>query len=387
MTVSRWKIMACTLGLSLGGLAICAGQSSEKLNMPHRSAEAIHLATEPAPLDLPVSNKPASLPTAPATLPPLVEPVATVVPIEPMVPNLVPVSDIAVPAAPLIAVEHEAVPEPVKAVHEMLPMPRAIGQREDPLIVDVDLALPVDRSPPPAVAPMSLRETTVVAPPAPEVLEPTAPAPVNPPAVGQIAPPVTVVETPLPMFKGQPNDPPPLIDVAPPAHDRPADSAPRVTSPDRPRAIAPAKAQVSVPPPAMPASPSKLKMLMRLGDGKPRFEIRQMNGEDLLLKVYGEKIEMQSPADGLKASPIAGVTASGQVRFVGPGIQGTCDQLSVLSGTGEVMLKGNVLLKTKRGKTWSELTADKMIYQIGSSGASSSHRSNPVSPVNYKPMD
>ncbi len=126
-------------------------------------------------------------------------------------------------------------------------------------------------------------------------------------------------------------------------------------------------------------------MLMRLGDGKPRFEIRTSDSVALLLKVYGEKIEMQSAPEGAKASPIAGVSAIGKVRFNGPGIEGTCDQLTVLSGTGEVMLKGNVHVKTKRGKTWNEMTTEKMIYQIGGSGLSTPGATHtPVRPTAYQ---
>ena len=110
-------------------------------------------------------------------------------------------------------------------------------------------------------------------------------------------------------------------------------------------------------------------MLLRMGVGSPRFEIRSSNGEELLLKVYAEKIEMKNAPEGVKAHPLAGVTAAGKVKFSAPGIEGTCDELSILSGTGEVMLKGSVHLKTKlKAKAWSEMTADKMIYQIGSTG-------------------
>jgi hypothetical protein len=123
---------------------------------------------------------------------------------------------------------------------------------------------------------------------------------------------------------------------------------------------------------------------MRLGDGKPRFEIRNSESVELLLKVYGEKIEMQSAPEGAKASPIAGVTAVGRVHFTGPMIEGSCDQLMVLSGTGEVLLKGNVHVKTKRGKTWSEMTTEKMIYQIGASGQTRPTAGNAIQPTLYQ---
>jgi hypothetical protein len=133
---------------------------------------------------------------------------------------------------------------------------------------------------------------------------------------------------------------------------------------------------------APPIGASKLKMLLRLGDGKPRFEIRNTESTELLFKVFGEKVELQSAPEGMQASPIAGVTAVGQVRFVGPGIEGTCDQLSVLSGTGEVLLKGNVHMKTKHGKAWNEVTGEKMIYQIGANGLSTTSNGSVV-PASY----
>ena len=107
-------------------------------------------------------------------------------------------------------------------------------------------------------------------------------------------------------------------------------------------------------------------MLLRMGDGQPRFEIRNTSTTELLLKVYGEKVEMQTPPES--RSSLAGVTAIGRVRFTAPGIEGTCDHLTILSATGEVFMKGNIRMKTKHGKAWSEMTAEKMVYQIGTSG-------------------
>lgn len=124
-------------------------------------------------------------------------------------------------------------------------------------------------------------------------------------------------------------------------------------------------------------------MLMRLGDGTPRFEIRNSTGEELLFKVYGEKMELQQSPDSSRASSLAGVTAIGNVRFTGPGVEGTCNQLSILSGTGEVLLKGNIHMKTKKGKTWSELTAEKMIYQIGYAALLPPGGASRIAPASY----
>jgi hypothetical protein len=76
MTISRFKIMACTLGLSLGGLAISAGQSNDKLNAPDKAPAPTPRQTEPPPIVVPVSSKPVLPPTAPETLPPIALPEA-----------------------------------------------------------------------------------------------------------------------------------------------------------------------------------------------------------------------------------------------------------------------------------------------------------------------
>jgi hypothetical protein len=139
--------------------------------------------------------------------------------------------------------------------------------------------------------------------------------------------------------------------------------------------------------PLAPSTPkageaTKLKMLLRMGDGQPRFEIRNSGTTEMLMKVYGEKIEMQAPPDA--KSTLAGVTAIGRVRFTAPGLEGTCDHLTILSGTGEVLLKGNIHLKTRHGKAWSEMTAEKMVYQIGTAGLTAPGTPR-VTPASYIP--
>jgi hypothetical protein len=220
---------------------------------------------------------------------------------------------------------------------------------------------------------------------------PTAPAPRTPDVLQTIPPPNPPVESsPIRLVPSPvaPVDPPsrnltPLAPVDPPSRTPPADPLPPMVTPPPPTIdLRPAPQ----PQPPLAAATNRLKMLMRLGDGKPRFEIRHSDSVELLLKVYGERVEMQSPPEGANASPIAGVTAVGKVRFTGPMIEGTCDQLTVLSGTGEVLLKGNVHVKTKRGKTWSEMTTEKMIYQIGASGLTTSTGTNPIQPTVYEGM-
>jgi hypothetical protein len=328
MTISRWKIMACSLGLSLGSLAIYADQPNNKSNSTNKPTAQTPQATEPPPSVVPASKTTTS-PMVADTLPPATLPTPPISIPTPAVKDL----EITPPPgtlAPPVAVEQELIPDPPAAPNpEKLPPPMA-------------------PSTPPPVAKYLLKNPGTA---------PIDPLIANPPSPMFSPPPSNIV---------QPISPPPTVPpgIYPPSlpHDR--GMPPMITSPPT----------VPLPPipPSIKMPTSKLKMLVRLGDGKPRFEIRNSSGENLLLKVYGEKIEMQSVPDTVKGSPIAGVAAIGKVRFTGPGVEGTCDQLSILSGTGEVMLKGNIHLKSKRGKTWSEITTEKMVYQVGTSSTAPS---------------
>jgi hypothetical protein len=109
-----------------------------------------------------------------------------------------------------------------------------------------------------------------------------------------------------------------------------------------------------------------VKLTLRLGSGEPRFEIRDKNTDDVMFKVIAEGIELKQPEKTPVKSSMTGLKASGMVRFFGPGIEGTCSELTLISGSGELLLAGNVHLKTKRGRIWSEVNSDKMMLYIGS---------------------
>ena len=106
---------------------------------------------------------------------------------------------------------------------------------------------------------------------------------------------------------------------------------------------------------------TKFRILLRVGEGEPTFEVR--SGDDLVLKVACERVDVKSPEKG---SGLAAVKASGKVRFAGFGAEGTCDELSFLAGTGEVMMTGavNVKVKDKLGRVESELSADSAKYRL-----------------------
>lgn len=342
MSLNRWKVLACTLTVGVGGLAVFATDPAPK-------SEA---TKEPAPIPN-LTVKPAS-PANGTDTPP--------------------------PATPVKGDEFELT----------IPVPPAPVKAEEPAKKPTDAPVfePVDSNPPPIVPVKGEADAkkpeptkkddvpTIALPPVPtkpEVKDPFK----------RSDPQDKTVNTPkfdVPNLKSPPAASPPVRDLMKP--DPPAKPvAPEIVVPG-PRPDVPPVVLNPTPNPApkvpeqvevpattatpKPADAAKLKMLLRMGDGQPRFEIRSTSTTDLLLKVYGEKIEMQSPPDS--RSTLAGVTAVGRVRFTAPGIEGTCDHLRILSATGEVLLEGSIHLKSKHGKGWSEMTAEKMVYQIGSSG-------------------
>jgi hypothetical protein len=139
-------------------------------------------------------------------------------------------------------------------------------------------------------------------------------------------------------------DPPaPAVEIQP---TRPA------AVPDRaPAAVAPAHADV------------KFRIVLRVGEGEPMFEVK--NGDNLVLKVACEKVDIKSPEKG----GLSEVTARGKVRFAGFGAEGVCDELKFFAGTGEVSMSGDVKVqvKDKLGRVESELTTATLKYRIDAS--------------------
>ena len=115
-------------------------------------------------------------------------------------------------------------------------------------------------------------------------------------------------------------------------------------------------------------SASKFRIVLRVGEGEPTFEVR--SGDDLLLKVMCEKVDIKSPEKGPGPSI---VKATGKVRFTGFGAEGTCDELAFLAGTGEVDMTGSVRIhvKDRLGRVESELSTETMKYKIDPSATGS----------------
>jgi hypothetical protein len=146
---------------------------------------------------------------------------------------------------------------------------------------------------------------------------------------------------------------------SPPA---PASQAPPVvkTLEPQPAFVAPPSPAV-VPASSVSAAAAKFRIVLRVGEGEPKFEVR--NGDDLILKVISEKIDVKSPEKG---NGLSSVKASGKVHFAGFGAEGTCEELSFLAGTGEVTLTGHVKIqvKDKLGRVESELATETVKYRI-----------------------
>jgi hypothetical protein len=108
---------------------------------------------------------------------------------------------------------------------------------------------------------------------------------------------------------------------------------------------------------------SKFRIVLRVGEGEPTFEVK--NGDNLVLKVACEKVDIKSPEKG----GMSEVIARGKVRFAGFGAEGSCDELKFFAGNGEVSMSGDVkvVVRDKLGRVESELTSTTLKYKIDAS--------------------
>jgi hypothetical protein len=186
----------------------------------------------------------------------------------------------------------------------------------------------------------------------------------NPPPVFADSPKPPAFDVPKPVDNPEPKQPsvtgvPPFVDAPDPYHVPPAPPlAQAFAGVDRTPTPAPTVAITQL----TPRTAGQFKMCLRMGGtDQPRFEI--MDKDIPLLKVQCERIELRSDQ---------GVTAMGQVRLHGSGLDGTCDQLAISCTTCEVELKGNVKLNCYRGGASSQVSAEQMKFQLKGTGEVSS---------------
>jgi len=354
MLLSRWKMMAGVLGVTLGGLAAVAGQCPKM----DSSKTSRHQANLPPDIELP---KPSGIPSAgsPSAKTPAA-PSAPAVPAAPA-PGLPSLPTVELPPAPPAA----QLPEVPKTTGPgpQLPTPTPLPATTP---ATPPLALPAVPATP--VIPASGTDTK-------PLLPPPGPAPTEP-----TAKPTPPVASPTP-FDLTPSVPETKPTLPKPTQSTPSQSVPSF-SPPAPPAIDPAPVLQPTDPLVEPsprkspkpdvsdapkATATKYRILLRVGEGEPTFEVKY--GDDLVLKVICEKIDIKSPEKG--AAGLSAVKASGKVRFVGFGAEGTCEELSFLAGTGEVSMAGAVKIqvKDKLGRIESELSTETMKYKIDPSAA------------------
>lgn len=360
MTLSRWKLMAGVLGVSLGGLAAFAGPCSKSdANKTARSSDPVPGVDLPAPPAVP----PAGSGSAPKLPPlpdkgPVVPPPAVEVPAPPPPGGVDPLK--LLPTPPMPAGDLPKLPPAGPAPAPVLP------------IIPAPAADPVKKPEAPPTLPAVPGSAPAVPPPALPGLSADAPKP-----VAAVTLPTPAVDAPKLEFTKPAATPPALTEpagssqekmlVPPPALGAtPPAVKPTATDPV-PEAAAAGLKPVAGTAPVAPAvaavanAATKFRIVLRVGEGEPTFEVRC--GDDLLMKVACEKVDVKSPEKGGGPSE---VTARGNVRFAGFGSTGTCESLVFQAGSGSVQMTGNVNIKVKDklGRTESELTTASVTYKL-----------------------
>jgi hypothetical protein len=113
--------------------------------------------------------------------------------------------------------------------------------------------------------------------------------------------------------------------------------------------------------PPVASAQHRYRVLLRVGEGEPNFEVKC--GDELVLKVICERVDMKSPEKG--SEPMT-LKASGRVRFAGFGAEGICDELTFQAGTAEVLMAGkvNIRVKDKLGRVESEFSTEAAKYKL-----------------------
>lgn len=330
MRLTRWKLMAGVLGLSMCGLAALAEPACRSMGITSRAddpkpdtekpVDAAKSLPLPAPIPLPANTE----------VPP---------PVIPAVSDTKPV----------------ALPSPVPVDVKPIPLP----EKNDPKItpaVDIKLLEDVHKVQNPPVVLPTLSEdlgkkggVTPIPTPTPPKVDPT-PVPVGAPTIPMYSDPVVPVKNEKPA-------PQPVPDLPPKRTDIPFTPKEEV----KPLVVEPVKPVGEPAKPAGVAAAKKLKVMLHLSDDKPWFEVR--DGEDLVLKVTADAVNLSATAD--KNRPAGVLVALGGVQFRTLGGYGTCDELQVVPGTGEVVVTGKVSVTSNWGKAETTATADKMTFRLG----------------------
>jgi len=296
MTLTRWKLLAGVLGISIAGVVASAD--------PHCSGNSPLQSRRPAPPPVQSANYAPTVSIVPLIVPVVAKETAQAVTAPPIILTL----------PMLVALPTLSVPVPI------VPAPKPI--KIQPLVTIPDAVKA------PAI---SLPTFTPVAD---KVID--LPVPMT---VAKPIPAAPIPELPLNLIPAAPTLIPPVVrDVPAVVASRKPSAKPEETTTDV----------------------SSVRVVVRLGNAQPKFEV--LAGENVLLKASCEKIDVRSIEKGEGVTPLK---ATGGVRFSAPGCEGTCDQLTVLPGTGEVELAGNVKVRCNNDKTETVIVADHMRFKLG----------------------
>ena len=366
MNRTRWKLLIGTLGLSLGGLAAIADVPSQNGIIsctPGKPQQVARVNYQEPPIPIPVP-KVADVPLsgAPMTPAPAIIPVIGDIS-PPSLPRHAPTPAplVAIPSPPPIITLSE--PERPQPAPVFIDAPR-VGTEALRLPTPQPLSMPVN--PASGFTLPSLPEPVAVKPtPAP----PTVPAPIvieripaSPPPLGSEQP---VIAQEIPRIPADPLIAKPILPAPTPSWEPRAQAIPTEAPSEPARNLE-----------------KKLKVLLHMGDERPRFEVKE--GDEIYLKVISDKVEVKSPSDS--GANMSVMRAGGKVTFITPGGEGTCDELSVIPGTGQVIVTGKVAFTYNWGKVETTVSGEKMTFRLGSTPGTTPSSGTQGVPTSYQRM-
>ena len=395
MNRTRWKLLIGTLGLSLGGLAAVADVPSQNgivsctPGKPHQVARVVY-QEPPIPIPVPkVADVPmAGAPMIPA--PAIIPVIGDIVPPPVAVPTLSPAPVVFVPAPPLptITLSEPVIPQSVGQAFELV-IPSGVANRTvlqpskplDPLMKVKVAGAPtkledhITGLPPGTVSLQPVRDLALPSVPEPVAVKPTPAPPIIPAPI--FIERIPTPPAPVPVQAAVVAQEIPRIPATEPPLAKPIPPAPRLSWDPRADAI----------PTEAPSEPArnlekKLKVLLHMGDERPRFEVK--DGDDIYLKVISDKVEVKSPSDS--GANMSTMRAGGKVTFITPGGEGTCDELSVIPGTGQVIVTGKVAFTYNWGKVETTVSGEKMTFRLGSTPGTTPSSGTQGVPTSYQRM-
>ncbi|MFO0938501.1 MAG: hypothetical protein U0798_18510 [Gemmataceae bacterium] len=403
MMITRWKLTAGLLGVSLCGLAAMANSTTSRTrsalgcykadDLPRdisspptpmilkTQADSIRLAAAP-PIDHPPISPPViavapitpSLPAASIAVPGITEPPAIPVASGNLAP--VPVVSPAPIEVPLPKVENLQVVPPVSGTPPVMvpelktPANTVPVQSKEPAPAPVIPQLEVPKITPDAAPSKSSAQNPVLIP-LPGAKETVVPTPnVIPPVTITPNPAPTLTPTPVPgvvpsvKTEGPLNLPGLEFKAPEVAAQTPAkpDIQPIIPDLTKPQDLKP----VPSTPPAVSAAVASqddgVKVVVKMTSGRPSLAIILEGAEMMTLTC--EQLDLAARVPGEESG--SEIKASGKVTFTAPGCQGQCDELVLNPKTWEGMLVKGVRVKCQQSQRESELSADKMTFKLRS---------------------